>query len=152
MPVTPISLEIEDVEFISVLRVLQNLPGVARINFDLDSLNKKHGGRRFSKRNHANGAAPEQLLLPPPQKATRRKRGDGITSKDVILAILKKNERATRLVLRDALIEKGFSGGAVDGALARMKTAGEAKSIGEGVVQITAKGRKVPDPEQPPST
>lgn len=44
MPVTSISLEVEDIEFIAVLRVLHNLPGVARVNFDLDSLGKKNRG------------------------------------------------------------------------------------------------------------
>jgi len=150
MAVTPISLEIEDAEFIPVMRVLHNLHGVARINFDLDSLSKKSGGRRLPKPAPKDGA-PEPLLLPAPEKLTRRKRSDGVRSVDLILAALKTKERLTRLFLRDVLIAKGFSGGVVDGALARLKTAGLVRSIGEGVVEITAKGRKTPDPE-PSST
>lgn len=231
MPTTPISLEVEDIDFIPVLRVLQNTPGIARINFDLDSLNKKRGGQRASRNgNDPSGGkplikpfilsfletgpkpareigvhvasvghkassagqavndlrreglirksdlgwmltpstqakliaaqksmAPEQLALPAPTpeaNAGPRKRGDGITSRLVVIAVLKNSQKpVTRIALRDALIAQGFSVGSIDGVLYRLKVDGTLKAVGEGIVQITAAGKKIPvPPEALPST
>lgn len=67
MATVPISIELEEAYFIPVMKVLHHLNGVAKIDFNLDDLGKKRGGKVGPR--HTNGADPLKV------KATNKNAG-----------------------------------------------------------------------------
>lgn len=61
MPLVPIGLEVEEIAFIPVMKVLKGFPGIAKIHWDIDSLGNKRGAG-FGARNGK--AAPDALAKP----------------------------------------------------------------------------------------
>lgn len=139
MALVPVTLKIEEVAFIPVMRILHGLPGVADVAFNLDDLRKSPKQQKTETKpaSNGNGARPHgikalliALLLQGPQH----------------LAVLKKH-----------MVNAGFSETGLSSELYMMRKAGITESGGVAIHKLTDKAMRelqqerlalpAPDPE-----
>jgi len=133
MALIPISLTIEETRFIPVLRVLNALPGVADVHWDLDKLNPK----RKPKADKPNGGgAPVE-------------RAEG-GLRMVLMGFLFQNGPQHLAALKELLDQKGFAASSIHSALNELRNAGATESGGPGIHKLTEKAMAAMQPQEPP--
>lgn len=122
MALIPISLKVEESLFVNILRALNNMPGVAHVHFDLDSL----GGKRSSPPKPRALAAPAGSGgLPRPRK-----------TRELIMNLLMQGPMTARNIKR-AFAEAGFSDSGASSVLAVMTREGVTENVDRGIYQLT---------------
>lgn len=111
MALVPLTIDVEEVAFIPVVKVLNALPGVAEIHFHLDQIGGKRGGKRGPRVPKTNGGAAE----------TKRS-----SVRDVAIQALV-GGRKTYSELREAVRLAGFSQSSLANVMGALKSAGIAE-------------------------
>lgn len=131
----PIQLQVEEIAFIPVLRILHTTPGIAKVDFDIDSLfpRKKLQPKRAD-------ARPEPI----------RALGDKTTLKELLLILMVPGPMGLAAFKQQA-VERGFSANGVSGALTELRGAGLSESAGSGLHKLTEQAVKImgSGPKQP---
>ncbi len=117
----PLMIELEENASFKTLALLNRIPGIAKIHFNLDALDRPRLARR---------QAGEQLLLPAPSKRVGPGTADGFSPSQEIIRILRQSGRAmTRKEIKEA---GGVNGARILTNLTSMRKMGTIKKTGPG--------------------
>lgn len=122
MALIPISLKVEESLFVNILRALNNMPGVAHVHFDLDSLGGKRSGP----------PKPRALAAPAGSGGLQRPR----KTRELIMDLLTQGPMTARNIKR-AFVEAGFSDSGASSVLAIMTREGVTENVDRGIYQLT---------------
>lgn len=120
---TSLLVKLEDPAVGPVMRLLNNVPGVIDIKWDMRDGPKKPDDPRTGK--------------PQPPRA-----GKSAKSRDLLKALLYERGHLSRMEINNALSGSGYAATSLDGALKRMREDGLVKGNGAEGYELTAKGKK----------
>lgn len=118
----PIHIDVEELAVGKVMRLLHNMPGVAKVHLDF-GIPKKANGE-----------------MPPPRAFNRPRKQFATTGEDDALKLLSKGAMATK-VIRDHFADMGRSPASINSVLHALKQNGDAKLSDNGEWVLTKKAK-----------